>query len=475
MALKVFDSLTRGIVEFKPIGDVVGLYTCGPTVYNVAHIGNFRAYVFEDILRRYLKLRGFKVKQVMNLTDVDDKTIRDSLAQGVPLADFTRKYKDAFFDDVRTLGIEPAEVYPEATRHIGEMIQIIEVLFGKGLAYKGDDGSVYFSIGKFHEYGKLAHVDLSALKAGARVKQDEYEKESASDFALWKAWDESDGDVKWQSPWGQGRPGWHIECSAMSMKHLSDAFASGTFDPSRFRTIDIHTGGVDNLFPHHEDEIAQSQGATGKQFVKYWMHCEHLIVNGKKMSKSLGNFFTLRDLIEKGYDPKAIRYALIAGHYRQQLNFTFEGLHAAKQAVDRLQEFVDKLMIADGAESDLAVKVDEAERRFIEAMDNDLNTPNALIALFDFVRETNQMIAGRHLSAENARHVLALVRRIDSVLGLLSFEQDPLDPALKALIERREAARKTKDWALADRIRDELKEKGIVIDDTEFGVKWKRP
>ncbi|MEM7395142.1 MAG: cysteine--tRNA ligase, partial [Verrucomicrobiota bacterium] len=299
MSLKVQNTLSRQLEDVVPLTDNhIRMYTCGPTVYDYAHIGNFRAYVFEDLLRRVLKYAGFEVTQIMNLTDVDDKTIKGAIAKKLPLKEYTKTYIDSFFEDLATLNIEPAEAYPAATDHIPEMITLIETLVEKGYAYQSDDGSVYFSIGKFEGYGKLAHLDLDGMRCGARVSQDEYEKDVAADFALWKAYSENDGDVVWDSPWGRGRPGWHIECSAMAMKFLGESF-------------DIHCGGVDNMFPHHEDEIAQSEAATGKQFVRYWMHNAHLIVDGAKMSKSLGNFYTLRQVVEKGYSGRELRYVLI--------------------------------------------------------------------------------------------------------------------------------------------------------------------
>ena len=316
--MRVHNSLTRRIEDLVPIADnEIRLYTCGPTVYNFAHIGNFRAYAFEDVLRRTILFNGMKIRQVMNLTDVDDKTIRGANAAGVPLQDYTKTYKDAFFADLKTLNIQPAEVYPAATDHIPEMIALVERLVEKGVAYKSDDGSVYFGVRKFPGYGKLAHIDFDNQRTGARCAADEYDKENVGDFALWKAWEPSDGPVGWDSPWGRGRPGWHIECSAMSMKYLGETF-------------DLHTGGIDNLFPHHENEIAQAEAATGKPFVKTWMHCAHLRVNGEKMSKSLGNFFTLRDLLDKGYTGREIRYVLINAHYRSGLNFAFSALDDAR-------------------------------------------------------------------------------------------------------------------------------------------------
>ena len=316
--LRFYNTLNRSLEPFVPLKEgQVGLYTCGPTVYNIAHIGNLRTFVFEDVLRRTLRDSGLRVTQVMNLTDVDDKTIRGAREQGVPLAEFTRPYKEAFFEDLRTLGVEPAEHYPAATEHIDGMVELIGRLFERGLAYRSDDGSVYYNIRKFEGYGKLSGVRLDELKPGARVSQDEYEKESLGDFAVWKAWDEADGEVGWESPWGRGRPGWHIECSAMSMAYLGETF-------------DIHTGGEDNIFPHHECEIAQSSGGEDRICARYWIHRRYILVDGKKMSKSLGNFYTVRDLVARGYSGSEIRLALLSTHYRTNSNFTLQGLNAAR-------------------------------------------------------------------------------------------------------------------------------------------------
>ncbi len=329
--MNVYNSLTRRVEELKPLeGNEIRLYTCGPTVYNFAHIGNFRAYAFEDILRRVVQFNGMKIRQVMNLTDVDDKTIRGANAAGVALTDYTKTYKDAFFADLKKLNIQPAEVYPAATDHIPEMIALVQKLMDKGVAYQSEDGSVYFKVREFPGYGKLAHIDFDNQRTGLRCAADEYDKENVGDFALWKAWEESDGPVGWDSPWGRGRPGWHIECSAMSMKYLGETF-------------DLHTGGIDNLFPHHENEIAQAEAATGKEFVRTWMHCAHLRVNGEKMSKSAGNFFTLRDLLEKGYTGREIRYVLINAHYRTGLNFAFDALEDARKSLSRIDACVDRL------------------------------------------------------------------------------------------------------------------------------------
>jgi cysteinyl-tRNA synthetase len=399
----------------------------------------------------------------MNLTDVDDKTIKGSQKQGIALRQFTEMYGNAFFEDIKALNIEPAEVYPRATDHIPEMVTLIKTLLSKGVAYRGEDGSIYFSVCKFPEYGKLSHLKVGELKAGARVCQDEYAKEEAQDFALWKAWTPDDGDVYWETELGKGRPGWHIECSAMSMKYLGETF-------------DIHCGGVDNMFPHHENEIAQSEAATGKPFVHYWMHNEHLQVEGKKMSKRFGNFYTLRDLLAKGYDPIAIRYLLMSTHYRQQFNFTFEGLEAAKGAVERLRNFVRRLHDADGKGSDGAVAAQNSKvlACFGGAMDDDLNVAIALASLFDYVREINLLLDAGKVSKVETAEVVELMRRFDSVLGVIGKVEaaEALPSDIDALVQKREEARKSKNWKEADTIRAQLKAMGIVLEDTAQGVRW---
>jgi cysteinyl-tRNA synthetase len=460
MNFKIYNTLTRSIEVFNPIkkGEV-GMYTCGPTVYDYAHIGNFRAYIVSDLLKRYLKYKGYRVKQVMNLTDVDDKTIRNSREQGIPLQRYTAKYKKAFFEDLGKLNIEPADVFPEATQHIPEMLAIIKKLYDKKLAYVGEDSCVYFSIKNFKNYGKLSHLKIDELKAGARIRQDEYEKESAHDFALWKAWDEGDGDVVWDSEFGRGRPGWHIECSAMSMKYLGETF-------------DIHAGGIDLIFPHHENEIAQSEGATGLPFVRYWVHNEWLLVNGKKMSKSLGNFYTLRDLTDKqGRDPKAIRYLLMSTHYRAPLNFTLDGIEAADTSVKRLNDFIIMLNnVKAGKENPDAEKLTgSALKGFEEAMDNDLNISQALGVIFDYMKSINKIEIGK----KDAEKIIEAMNRFDSVLGVLKKEEVSLDREVEEKIREREKARKKKDFAKADAIRGELDAKGIILEDTPEGVRWK--
>ncbi len=464
LSICFFNTLTRKKEVFKPLeAGKVKMYTCGPTVYDYAHIGNFRAFLFEDLLKRWLVHRGFNVTHVMNLTDIDDKTIKGSQKQQVPLKQYTDFYVKAFFEDIKALNIEPADVYPRATEHIPEMVALIKTLMSKGYAYRGEDGSIYYAIGKFPDYGKLSKIKPADLKAGARVSQDEYAKEEAQDFALWKAWTPEDGDVFWETELGKGRPGWHIECSAMSMKYLGETF-------------DIHCGGVDNMFPHHENEIAQSEAATGKKFVNYWLHNEHLLVEGKKMSKRFGNFYTLRDLLAKGYDPIAIRYLLMSTHYRQQFNFTFEGLESAKGAIDRLKNFVRRLHETEGKDSKgkVAGLTEKLEACFGGSMDDDLDIGMALASLFDFVREINNLLDDNMVSKQEAADVGGLMMRIDEVLGVIGkVEVEEALPAdIDALVQKREEARKAKNWKEADAIRSQLKSMGIVLEDTAQGVRW---
>lgn len=459
MTFRVQNTLSRQLEEFAPREEGrVGMYTCGPTVYNFAHIGNFRAYVFEDLLRRWLKHKGYRVTQVMNLTDVDDKTIRGSRQAGKTLGDFTAEYKKAFFEDIRELNIEPAEHYPAATGHIPEMIALIGTLMEKGYAYRSDDGSIYFSIDKWPAYGKLAHLDRAGMRAGARVAADEYEKENVADFALWKAWDEADGDVAWDSPWGRGRPGWHIECSAMSMRYLGPSF-------------DLHTGGVDNMFPHHEDEIAQSEAANGRPFAKFWMHCAHLMVDGRKMSKSQGNFHTLREVLARGHSGREVRYELLATHYRAPLNFTFASLDAARTALRRVDEFSARLREAAGEAKagPLPGWAKAEEDRFEAAMDEDLNVSAALAALFDAIREGNAVMDARLLEPAEAEAVRELFRRWDAVLGVLEKPAEAVPDEVRALLDRRQAARAAKEWKQSDALRDEIAAWGWTVKDTPKG------
>ena len=465
MTLKVYNTLKRKKEAFVPLRPPkVGLYTCGPTVYNYPHIGNYRAYVFGDLLKRYLTSQGFQVMHVMNITDVDDKTIRDSQKAGESLKKFTQKYENAFFEDLETLNIIHATTYPRATEHIPEMIALIERLLAKKTAYKTDDG-IYYNIRAYKKYGKLANLDLEALKTGAsgRVKKDEYDKENAHDFALWKFWTAEDGDVSWEAPFGKGRPGWHIECSAMSMKYLGEQF-------------DIHTGGVDLIFPHHQNEIAQSEGCTKKTFVKYWMHNEWLLVDNKKMSKSLGNFYTLRDVLAKGHDAAAIRYLYLGTHYRQKFNFTFAGLDAAKQALQRIQDCHATLATVQAPAHNPKVhkRIDALNKQFTKALDDDLDTPTALATLFDFIKDVNIMIANNALSNDDGKALRAALEGIDKILGVLKTKEEKLPKELQKLIDDREEARKTKNWKKADELRAKLKDKGIILEDSAQGVRWKR-
>ena len=469
MPTRFFNTYSRQLEEFRPLdpaGKSVKLYTCGPTVYNFAHIGNFRAYVFEDLLQRHLEARGFEVERVMNLTDVDDKTIRGCRQLGVRLADFTQKFKDAFFDDLAALRVKRAQHFPAATDYIAQMIEMIRVLEEKGIAYQAEDRSLYFRLSKFPEYGKLAHLNLDELRPSGRVQSDEYEKENVGDFALWKAWDEADGDVKWDSPWGPGRPGWHIECSAM---------ATALLGPE----IDIHCGGVDNIFPHHEAEIAQSECVTGKKFVRYWLHCAHLMVDGQKMAKSAGNFYTLRDLLAKGWTGREIRYALIAVNYRLPLNFTFDGLAGARSALGRIDEWVERLRIADCGLRIRDAPADEGSRNqrgtdsvdaFFAALDDDLNISGAMGRLFDLIRDTNRALDAGEINAATAAAILDGWRRINNVLGL---ERDAVTPSpeVLALVEQRQLARASKQWTESDRLRDAIAALGWIVKDTKEGPK----
>jgi cysteinyl-tRNA synthetase len=467
MTIRLFNTYSRTVEEFRPLdpaGRVVKMYTCGPTVYSHAHIGNFRAYIFEDLLQRHLEARGYSVDRVMNLTDVDDKTIRGSRTENLPLRDFTAPFKQAFFEDIGALRIKPARAYPAATeeRFIQAMIAMIEKLIGCGLAYQAEDKSVYYRINQFPNYGRLAHFDLSELRSTGRVKSDEYDKEHVGDFALWKAWDEEDGDVWWESPWGRGRPGWHIECSAMATTLLG-------------QEIDIHCGGVDNIFPHHEAEIAQSEGCSGKRFVRYWLHCAHLLVDGQKMSKSLGNFYTLRDVLAKGYTGREVRYALIRVHYRAPLNFTWEGMEEARQALARIDDWLRRLREAAAAEEGPSFQLAEPSRGqvanlphgFFEALDDDLNISAALGHLFEQIRESHRELdAG--IAPELARSWLDGWEKINQVLAFEAQTEKP--PAeIAALAEERVQARLAKDWQKSDELRDAIQERGWKVRDTKDG------
>ena len=467
MTLKVMNTLGRRLQKFVPVKKkTVRMYTCGPTVYDYAHIGNFRTYVIQDVLRRYLEYKGYRVIQVTNITDVDDKTIRQSKAAGLDLRDYTTKFADAYFEDIAALNIEKAEYYPRATENIDEMVALVKRLMRKGIAYQ-TDGSVYFDISKFKRYGRLSGAKPSELKAGARVDSDEYSKEEARDFVLWKGWRPEDGNVFWETPIGKGRPGWHIECSAMSMKYL------GT-------TFDMHSGGEDLIFPHHENEIAQSEAATGKRFVRYWLHSGMLLVGGRKMAKSLGNFFTLRDLLSKGHDPIAIRYLLMSAHYRAQLNFTEEALPNAQRAMEALRATLQRVRGIDarskGKNRELRKTLSREEREFEKAMDDNLNTPRALAALHRIARAVNRAIDQGKVSGEDALIVTHLLSSLDRVLGIFSGKttRESLPEEAEQLIKQREEARARKDWATADKLRERLLAMGISVEDTARGTVWKR-
>lgn len=465
MGLKLYNTLGKKLQTFKPLKDKeVKMYTCGPTVYNFAHLGNLRAYITSDVLRRYLEYSGYKIKHVMNITDVDDKTIINSKKEGKTLKKFTEAYTKAFLEDMETLKIEKPDVLPKATEHIKEMVALIEKLLKKGMAYKAEDGSIYFDISKFKKYGKLSGVDLKELKSGARVCQDEYEKDSAKDFALWKAWDESDGDVFWETSIGKGRPGWHIECSAMSMKYLGDTF-------------DIHTGGIDLVFPHHENEIAQGEAASGKKFVNYWIHNEWLLVEGKKMAKRHNNFFTLRDILAKGYSPKAIRYLLMSSQYRKQFNFTESGLKDAETTVSRLLEFMEKLDELKPSlveNKKLSKQVVTSKIKFEKAMNDDLNMPLALAAVHEFVTVVNSAIADKMIGKKNLKEIKNLMNDFDKVLGILEHKKAKVPSDIKSLAEERKKSRLMKDFKKSDEIREKIRKLGWEVQDTPEGQKLRK-
>ncbi len=461
--LKFYNTLTRKKGEFKPIKKgKVGIYTCGPTVYNFVHIGNLRAYIFADILRRYLEYKGYKVKHIMNITDIDDKTIKGSKETNVTLKEFTQKYTQEFFKNLEILNIKKAFKYPKATEHMLEMERITDRLIKKGYAYEKNQ-SVYFDISKFKNYGKLSKIDLRGIKSGARVKVDEYEKKTPVDFVLLKkaTSDEIKRGIYYKTKWGKVRPGWHLECSAMSMKYLG-------------KTFDIHTGGIDLIFPHHENEIAQSEAYTSKKFVNWWLHNEHLLIENKKMAKSLGNVYTLRDLVKKNYPPMAIRYLLLSNHYRQKLNFTFQGLEGAKNTLEKLNEFIDRLkeyQKASKKKSRIEIKFNKFEKEFEKAMDEDLNTPKALAVIFGFIKIVNKLIDKKELSGHQVKKIYQLMKKFDGVLGILEEKKEKIPPEIKKLIDEREKARQKKNWPQADKIRKFLEKKGFQIKDTPLGPK----
>ena len=463
MALHFYNTLTHRLEPFAPLDEnKVRMYSCGPTVYNYVHIGNLRSFTFQDILRRYLRCRGYELYHVMNVTDVDDKIIRDSIKAGQSIAEYTARYRTSFEQDAATLRLESPERVTPATEHIGEMIELIRRLDEKGHTYESK-GSTYFRIGSFPEYGKLSRLDASGIQAGARVEQDEYEKDELRDFALWKA--SKPGEPVWDSPFGPGRPGWHIECSAMAMKYLGESF-------------DIHTGGVDLVFPHHENEIAQSEAATGKPFVRFWLHAEHLLVDNRKMSKSAGNFYTLRDLLGKGFSAEAIRYLLASVPYRKQINFTIDGLKASQTAIERLRNFQRRLEeggFPGGRNSAVTELADAACQNFIAGMDDDLNTALALAAVFEFIRDVNTRMDAGEFQADNVADANRVLELFDAVFDVLKTEESGQVPAeeIEALIAERIAARKARDFIRSDAIRDGLKARGVILEDTPQGTRWK--
>ena len=462
MALQFYNTLKREKEIFHPIEEgKVGLYTCGPTVYDYAHIGNFRTFMFEDLLKRWLLHLGFDVNHVMNITDVDDKTIKKSQAEGVDLFEITERYTDFFMKDLDWLKIIPADIFPKATDSIPKMIRMIKILLDKGFAYREDDGSVYFNIRSFPDYGLLTKINMVNQQSASRVSDDEYDKDAPQDFALWKGWKEEDGDVVWDAPWGRGRPGWHIECSAMSSETLGDHF-------------DIHCGGVDNMFPHHENEIAQSQCATDEPFVNVWLHSEFLLVDGGKMSKSLGNFYRISDLKEMGFTPECIRYQLLAGHYRSKITFSADKKHEGDKIVQKITDLKSRLkkrnsaMFADGS-------YPEEYSEFKERMNDDLNTPRSFAVFFDWMKIINSKLDQNNISEQELGQGWEFIQAFDKIFGLIKSDQLPEIPIeITHLVNQRDKARKMRDWAEADSLRQILKSKGWIVEDTPNGQQIKK-
>ncbi len=465
MPLRFYNTLSREVEPFAPVdAPNVRMYTCGPTVYHYVHIGNLRTFTFQDLLRRWLRYRGYRLDHVMNITDVEDKIIRGAMHQGKGLREYTEVYEKAFLEDAAALRLEPPERMVRATEHIPEMLDAIGKLAGKGFTYESE-GSIYYRIAQFPGYGRLSRLDVDGIRAGARVDVDEYEKADARDFVLWKS--RKDGEPYWDGPFGPGRPGWHIECSVMAMKYLGE-------------TLDIHTGGVDLAFPHHENEIAQSEALSGKPFVKLWLHAEHLVVEGQKMAKSLGNFYTLRDLTAQGHAPEAVRYLLASAHYRKKLNFTLDGLRAAATALDRLRNFQHRLETArlpDGSNDAMLERTARAAQSFDDAMDDDLNTAEALGAIFEYVRDANTAMDAGEFRSGNAAPARGLLAHFDAIFDVARTSASAAaisDAEVEALVAARADAKKSRDFARADAVRTELLEKGVVLEDTREGVRWKR-
>lgn len=463
MSIKLYNTLSQQVEQIVPLEDnQIRMYTCGPTVHDYAHIGNFRTFVQQDLLRRYFKYLGFDLKHVMNITDVDDNIIAKSNAAGMSLQDYTAIYSQAFLDDMNTLRIETPEIMPRATDHIDAMVQLIVRLRDEGFTYESE-GSTYYRIDRFRDYGKLSHLEKAQGPSVGRIDSDRYEKENPRDFVLWKA--RKPGEAYWDTPLGPGRPGWHIECSAMSMQYLGQSF-------------DIHCGGIDLVFPHHENEIAQSEAATGLPFVRHWMHCEFLMVNGQKMSKSLGNFYTLRDLLNQGYNPLAIRYLLQSVHYRKQLNFTLEGLEQAASALQRVNDFVLRLREVPGQAAEnptLTTRGADAREDFEAGMSDDLNTSVALAAVFELVKDTNPLLERGEVGAANRDQILRFIGDANRVFDVFQVEEQRLDDdEVIRLIEERRQARINRQFKRADEIRDLLAKRGIALEDTKDGIRWKR-
>jgi cysteinyl-tRNA synthetase len=475
MTVRFYNTLSREVEDFEPLnpGKVL-VYGCGPTIYDYPHIGNFRTFVAFDLVHRFLEWSGYEVRFVTNLTDVDDKTIRGALEKGISIQEFTVPFGEAFLEDLHALGVRPMDLYPRATDYVGAMVEFVQRLETKGLAYQADDGSVYFSISRFPEYGRLSRVDPDAIKPGARVSMDDYAKEDVRDFALWKAAKSEDeqAGAAWDSPWGRGRPGWHLECSVMSIAELGE-------------TIDIHMGGEDLIFPHHEDEIAQSEGATGKPFVRYWLHVKHLRLEGQKMSKSIGNTISVGELITRGHEPAAIRHQLLTAQYRRELNFTMEGLEGSSKAVQRLMDFESRLrelsVTEDGAETRIPELARAGLDGFREGMGDDLNSAEAMAALFIFVNEVNAELdrVGSPVRSSDRDAGLETLESMDQVLGLLELARaarevdDTTEDWIQEQVRLREQARADRDFAAADAIRDELADRGVVLEDSPEGTRWK--
>ncbi|UCD37728.1 MAG: cysteine--tRNA ligase [Fidelibacterota bacterium] len=461
MPLKVFNTLSRKLEAIRPINPKeIRMYTCGPTVYDTAHIGNMRTFMFEDLLKRYLLYKGFQVLHVMNITDVDDRTIERAQTENQSREDITDQYTRLFLEDMETLNILPADHLPRATEFIPQMVESIKILIEKRHAYQTDEGSIYFDVSSYPDYGCLARLDAEELRPGERVADDSYEKEEARDFALWKAHKPSDGDNAWPSPWGKGRPGWHIECSVMSTHFLGEHF-------------DIHCGGVDNIFPHHENEIAQSKCLSDTPFANLWIHGEHLIVDGRKMSKSLGNYYTLRDILDEKLPPEAVRYTLLATNYRQKLNFTFEKVRESQKAINRLRELARRLEAVPSSQE--GSDMEPPDRAVEISLDDDLNIAGALGAIFSWAKDLFSYMDNDNLSYASAQTSLKALRRYDTIFGVVYFNlESDLEQELKALIMAREQARQAHDWEKADAIREELRSKGIIIEDTPTGTVWKK-